>query len=193
MFGGFDASKYWGLALSIAIHPDSKINFVCLVIGSKSTHECQQRIRIVVVLIAESHCSASLRSFDHSLHCAGHSCELFFSLAERVSLTKTPCWSRVQTLERERASKGYHAIVDPYSVGLKLTAFVEVPSVFSSRLAFERVVEAHPAIIECYTTAGEADYLLPIMTSDVERLDSLLREELCRLPGAAVLLDRATT
>jgi Lrp/AsnC family leucine-responsive transcriptional regulator len=109
--------------------------------------------------------------------------ESFGALAERVSLTKTPCWTRVQTLEREGAIRGYRAVIDPVSVGLKLTAFVEVTIEFGSRVAFERAVEEHPAIIECYTTAGEADYLLQVMTSDVERLDSLLREELCRLPG----------
>jgi Lrp/AsnC family leucine-responsive transcriptional regulator len=109
--------------------------------------------------------------------------ESFGAIAERVSLSKTPCWSRVQTLEREGAIKGYRAVIDPYAVGLKLTAFVEVTIEFGSRVAFERAVGRHPSIIECYTTAGEADYLLQIMTSGVERLDSLLREEVCRLPG----------
>jgi Lrp/AsnC family leucine-responsive transcriptional regulator len=109
--------------------------------------------------------------------------ESFGVIAERVSLTKTPCWTRVQTLERAGAIKGYRAVIDPTSVGLKLTAFVEVTIEFGSRLAFEQAVGEHPAIIECYTTAGAADYLLQVMTSDVERLDSLLREEVCRLPG----------
>ena len=109
--------------------------------------------------------------------------QTFAAIAERVSLSKTPCWARVQTLERSGAIKGYRAVIDPYALGLKLTAFVEVTIEFGMRLAFERAVGKHPAIIECYTTAGEADYLLQIMTSDVERLDRLLREELCRLPG----------
>jgi Lrp/AsnC family transcriptional regulator, leucine-responsive regulatory protein len=109
--------------------------------------------------------------------------QTFAAVAERVSLSKTPCWARVQTLERSGAIKGYRAIVDPYALGLTLTAFVEVTIEFGMRAAFERAVSMHPAIIECYTTAGEADYLLQIMTSDVERLDRLLREELSRIPG----------
>jgi Lrp/AsnC family leucine-responsive transcriptional regulator len=109
--------------------------------------------------------------------------ESFGAIAERVSLSKTPCWTRVQTLEREGAIRGYRALIDPQAVGLALTAFVEVTIAFESRVAFERAVGDHPAIIECYTTAGQADYLLQVMTSDVVRLDSLLREELCRLPG----------
>jgi Lrp/AsnC family leucine-responsive transcriptional regulator len=109
--------------------------------------------------------------------------ESFGAIAERVSLSKTPCWTRVQNLERSGAIKGYRAVIDPYAVGLRLIAFVEVTIEFGSHVAFERAVAEHPAIIECYTTAGEADYLLQVMTSDVERLDGLLREELCRLPG----------
>jgi Lrp/AsnC family leucine-responsive transcriptional regulator len=109
--------------------------------------------------------------------------ESFGAIAERVSLSKTPCWTRVQSLERNGVIRGYRAVIDPYAVGLKLTAFIEVTIEFGNRVAFERAVAEHPAIIECYTTAGEADYLLQVMTSDVERLDSLLREELCRLPG----------
>ncbi len=116
-------------------------------------------------------------------HLEANGRESFGAIAERVSLSKTPCWTRVQTLEKEGAIKGYRAVIDPYAVGLKLTAFVEVTIEFGSRVAFERAVGEHPAIIECYTTAGEADYLLQVMTSDVERLDALLREELCRLPG----------
>jgi Lrp/AsnC family leucine-responsive transcriptional regulator len=107
----------------------------------------------------------------------------FAAIAERVSLSKTPCWARVQTLEETGAIKGYRAVIDPYALGLRLTVFVEVTIEFGMRVAFERAVGEHPAIIECYTTAGEADYLLQIMTSDVERLDRLLREEVCRLPG----------
>jgi Lrp/AsnC family leucine-responsive transcriptional regulator len=107
----------------------------------------------------------------------------FAALGERVALSKTPCWSRVQALETSGAIKGYRAIIDPFCLGLNLTAFVGVTIDFARRVEFERAVREHPAIIECYTTAGDSDYLLQVMTGDVERLDRLLREELCRLPG----------
>ena len=80
--------------------------------------------------------------------------ESFGAIAERVALSKTPCWTRVQALERRGAIKGYRAVIDPHALGLKLTAFVGVTIEFGSRVAFERAVSAHPAIIECYTTAG---------------------------------------
>jgi Lrp/AsnC family transcriptional regulator, leucine-responsive regulatory protein len=109
--------------------------------------------------------------------------ESYTAIAERISLSKTPTWKRVQALERAGVIKGYRAVIDADAVGLRLTAFVEVTIEFGSRIPFERAVGEHPAIIECYTIAGESDYLLQVLTSDVERLDYLLREELCRLPG----------
>ena len=105
------------------------------------------------------------------------------TLAERVGLSKTPCWTRVQALEQQKLIQGYRAVVDRIALGLKLTAFIEVRIEFGASAAFEQAVRDHPAIVECYTTAGQADYLIQIVTRDVESLDSLLREELTRLPG----------
>lgn len=109
--------------------------------------------------------------------------QTFSALAEEVGLSKTPCWSRVQALEQAGTIRGYKAVIDERSIGLDLVALCEVQVQFSSHPAFEDAVKAHPAILECYTTAGEADYLLRVATSGVERLDLLLREELSQLPG----------
>ena len=109
----------------------------------------------------------------------------FAALAERVALSKTPCWNRVRELERRQVIRGYHASIDPRALGLNLTSFVQVRVEFGRHGDFERAVREHPAIIECFTTAGEEDYLLKVVSADVEHLDSLLRDELCRLPGVA--------
>ena len=109
----------------------------------------------------------------------------FAALAERVALSKTPCWNRVRELERRQVIRGYHASIDPRALGLNLIAFVQVRVEFGRHGEFERAVRDHAAIIECFTTAGEEDYLLKVVSADVEQLDSLLRDELCRLPGVA--------
>lgn len=107
----------------------------------------------------------------------------YSTIAEQVALSKTPCWTRVQNLERNGTIKGYRAVIDPKALGLKLTVFIEVTIDFDAYAAFEEAVHNHPAIIECYTTAGRGDYLLQVVSSDMERLDSLLRNQLCKLPG----------
>ncbi len=124
-------------------------------------------------------------SFDHAilglLEADGR--QSYVALAEQVGLSKTPCWARVQALEKEGVIKGYRAVLEPAAIGLGLTAFVQVSIHFGSHAEFEAAALAHPAILECFTTAGDGDYLLRVATGDVDRLDGLLREDLCRLPG----------
>ncbi|WP_206244687.1 Lrp/AsnC family transcriptional regulator [Novosphingobium terrae] len=107
----------------------------------------------------------------------------FGAVAEKVGLSKTPCWNRVQALEQQGIITGYPAAIDPYAIGLKLSAFVEVSVEFAQHPAFEAAIMDHPAVLNCYTTAGDGDYLLHVVTSDVEALDGLLRGNLSRLPG----------
>ena len=107
----------------------------------------------------------------------------FATLAERVGLSKTPCWSRVQSFERQGTIKGYRAVLDASALGLGLNAFIEVAIDLDAHSTFETAVLAHPSILACYTTAGDADYLLHVVTRDVGSLDDLLRHEISRLPG----------
>src|SRR6185436_9797776 len=44
-------------------------------------------------------------------------------LAQRVNLSQTPCWKRIQRLESSGVIKGRVALVDPEKIGLSLTAF----------------------------------------------------------------------
>ncbi len=107
----------------------------------------------------------------------------FGTIADKVGLSKTPCWNRVQSLEQRRVITGYRATIDPHAIGLRLSAFVEVSVDFAHHAAFEAAVLDHAAILDCYTVAGDGDYLLHVITRDVETLDGLLRSELSRLPG----------
>ena len=107
----------------------------------------------------------------------------FSALAERVGLSKTPCWNRVQSLERTGVIKGYRAILDQISLGVSLNAFVQVVAAVDKHKAFEDAVASHPAILACYTTAGDGDYLLHVAVASVNGLDAFLRHDLSQLPG----------
>jgi Lrp/AsnC family leucine-responsive transcriptional regulator len=74
-------------------------------------------------------------------------------------------------------------------MGLGVFAFVQVMIDFSRRAAFEEAVLQNPAVLECYTTAGEADYMLKLVCRDVDDLDDLLRFSISLLPG----LQRSST
>ena len=83
----------------------------------------------------------------------------YADLGEQVGLSKSPCWSRVKNLEESGVIDGYAARIDPIAVGLAVQSFVEVQIRFDAHTEFEAAVLAHPAVVECHTTAGESDSL----------------------------------
>jgi DNA-binding Lrp family transcriptional regulator len=74
-------------------------------------------------------------------------------------------------------------MLDAALLGFGLEAFIQVSIDFELSEAFEAAVRRHPLIWRCHATTGEADYLLHIVATDMNSLDRILRQELCRLPG----------
>jgi Lrp/AsnC family leucine-responsive transcriptional regulator len=109
-------------------------------------------------------------------------------LAEEVGLSKTPSWARVRELERQKVITGYRAQIDPSRVGLELHAFVQVTIMATRHADFDKAVLGHKAVLECYTTAGQADYMLHILVPGIAALDELLRNEVSRMPGVQRLI-----
>ena len=96
-------------------------------------------------------------------------------LAERVGLSQTPCWKRVQKLEAAGIITGRVAIVDPTAIGLGLTVFVEIEAADHTpewRAAFGAVVADYPEILEVHRMAGEVDYLLKVVVSGKAAYDA---------------------
>lgn len=107
----------------------------------------------------------------------------FAELGEAVGLSKSPCWSRVRSLEEKGIIAGYAARLNPAEMGLAVQSFVEVRISLDAHTEFEAAVMAHPAVVECHTTAGDSDYMLKIFAKSVDHLDELLRHDLSKLPG----------
>jgi Lrp/AsnC family leucine-responsive transcriptional regulator len=107
----------------------------------------------------------------------------YAELAGQIGLSKTATWGRVRRLENSRVVTGYRAEIEPGAVGLDIHAFVQVTIKSNLHAEFERAVLRHPSVIECYTTAGQADYLLHVLVADVSTLDALLRTEIAQMPG----------
>ncbi len=107
----------------------------------------------------------------------------YAELAERTGRSKSPTWARVRDLEARGVITGYRAEIEPAAVGLDIHAFVHVGIQSTLGREFEEAVLRHPAVLECHSTAGDADYLLHVLVRNITALDSLLRVELSRLPG----------
>lgn len=109
-------------------------------------------------------------------------------LAEAARLSESACFRRVRALEAEGVITGYAATVDPQAVGLGLTVFVSISLTSQAQevlAAFEGAVAQAPEIMECHLMAGQSDYILRVVASDVDDLERLHAHVLTRLPGVA--------
>ncbi len=95
-------------------------------------------------------------------------------LAERVGLSQTPCWKRVQKLEAGGVIVGRVALIDPVRIGLGLSVFVEIEAADHTpewRATFATLVSEYAEILEVHRMAGEVDYMLKVIVSDMEAFD----------------------
>ena len=99
-------------------------------------------------------------------------------LADRVGLSQTPCWKRIQKLEALGVMTGRVAVVDPARLGLALSAFVAVEAAEHGaewRVGFAAAVAAFPEIVEAHRMAGDPDYLLKVVLPDMAAYDDFYR------------------
>jgi len=99
-------------------------------------------------------------------------------LAERVRLSATPCWKRIQKLEASKVITRRVALVDPERVGVGLTVFVgiEAGEHTPEWLArFSAGVAAMPEVMGLYRMAGDIDYLLHVGVADMAEFDAFYK------------------
>lgn len=106
-------------------------------------------------------------------------------LAERVGLSQTPCWKRVQKLEAAGIITGRVAMVDPGRIGLGLMVFIEIGAPDHSpewRAQFRKIIPQFDEIVEVYRMAGDIDYLLKVVVPDTSAFDQFYLELTRALP-----------
>ncbi|MCD0504075.1 Lrp/AsnC family transcriptional regulator [Bordetella petrii] len=110
-------------------------------------------------------------------------------LADRVSLSPSPCLRRVRRLEERGYIKRYVALVDAEKVGLGLLAYVSIrlnKHVGGSHAPmgeFARDVQRWPEVVECYAMSGDMDYLLRVQVEDLAHFSSFAMDTLMRHPA----------
>jgi len=109
-------------------------------------------------------------------------------LANRAGITAPPCLRRVRTLETSGVIKGYHADLDPDALGYSIIVFalVSLKSQAEADLqAFEQHVEQLPEVRECYMLNGEIDFVLKIVSTDLQAFQRFLTSKLTPAPNVA--------
>jgi DNA-binding Lrp family transcriptional regulator len=116
-------------------------------------------------------------------------------LAERVRLSPSPCLRRVRRLEASGAISGYHARLDPESVGRGFEVLVHADMQVKDRVtieAFEAQVARLDEVLECRRLFGVPDYLLRVAVADLAAYERFYMAELADLPGVARLNSQFT-
>lgn len=106
-------------------------------------------------------------------------------IGNRVGLSSTPCWKRIQNLEATGIIVRRVALVDPDKVGLGVTVFVSVETDDHSQEwldRFARTVEAMPQVMEFYRMAGDVDYMLRVVVADMAAYDRFYKALIAAVP-----------
>ena len=106
-------------------------------------------------------------------------------LAERVHLSQTPCWKRIQKLEANGYILKRVALVSPEKLGLGLTVFVSIETSDHSREwlgRFAETVAALPEVMEFYRMAGDVDYMLRVVVTDMAAYDAFYKRLIETIP-----------
>jgi Lrp/AsnC family transcriptional regulator len=112
-------------------------------------------------------------------------------IGDRVGLSSTPCWKRIQRLEADGVILRRVALVDQNKIGLGISVFVSVESGDHSDAwlkKFAEAVSAMPEVMEFYRMAGDVDYMLRVVVSDMQSYDIFYKKLI-----AAVALKNVTS
>jgi len=106
-------------------------------------------------------------------------------VASRVNLSQTPCWRRIQKLEAAGVIQRRVAILDPESIGLGISVFVEIEAQDHSPewlATFAGAVANLPEVMEVYRMAGDVDYLLRVAVGSMADYDDFYRRLIANVP-----------
>ena len=107
-------------------------------------------------------------------------------LAEQVCLSPSPCSRRVKNLERLGFINRRVTLIDPQRAGLPVTVFVQVTLHHQIKKDLDRFatqVTQWPEVMECYLMTGDFDYLMRVVTPDLQTYQTFLDEKLTAVEG----------
>jgi Lrp/AsnC family transcriptional regulator len=106
-------------------------------------------------------------------------------MAERVGLSPTPCWKRIQKLEAGGVITRRVALVDPQRVGMGLSVLVSIEAGEHTPewlRCFSRGIAAMPEVMEVYRMAGDVDYILRVAVADMAEYDRFYKKLIALAP-----------
>lgn len=108
------------------------------------------------------------------------------TLADAIGMSASPCWRRVRQLEEHKVIQGYRAVLDRRKIGLGVLVFVRVTIDRHSEgeaRKFEQEVMALEDVVACYSIGGDADFLLQVVSRDLDTFADFAMSVIRRLTG----------
>jgi Lrp/AsnC family transcriptional regulator len=107
-------------------------------------------------------------------------------LAEEAGMSRTSCWRRMRDFEESGLVQSKVALLDPKLAGFNIQVLLLVAMTEHSdenRLAFETHVGRLPEVTECFSVAGERDYMLHVVVPEMESYTEFLNTEILKHPA----------
>ena len=108
------------------------------------------------------------------------------AIASLVGLSPSPCWRRIDRLEREGYIKKRVAVLDRKKIGLDSQVFAQVKLNAHGRAnldEFSKAILDFPEVLECHVLMGTVDFMLRVVTADIYAYERFFFEKLSSLPG----------
>ncbi|MGB7321434.1 MAG: Lrp/AsnC family transcriptional regulator [Albidovulum sp.] len=110
------------------------------------------------------------------------------ALAAKVGLSPTPCWERLKKLEKAGVIECYRAVINLRKLGPHVTIFVAAEltdHTAASFHTFEAAMQRYDEVVACWALGGGFDYILQIVTRDIDAYQRLIDEMLDARIGLA--------
>jgi Lrp/AsnC family transcriptional regulator len=107
-------------------------------------------------------------------------------LAEYSGLSRTSVWRRLRELEEAGVIERRVALLNPKNLGLQFHVLLSVSMVQHTdkiRQSFEAHVEHLTEVMECFSVSGERDYVLQIISKDMESYNQFLNTKILHHPS----------
>ena len=107
-------------------------------------------------------------------------------IADKVNMSQSPCWRRIHQFEKDGLIKRKVHLLDRKKLGMDMVVFTSVNLAVTNRNTmetFEQRVALLPEVVECYTMTGMIDYMLKIITRDIQHYEQFVRNHLAEIPN----------
>lgn len=107
-------------------------------------------------------------------------------IAEAVGLSQSPCWRRIQRLRDDGYILKIVALLDRNKLALRSQLFVQVKVArhdLASLEEFSKAIQEFPEVMECHVVLGVFDFLLRVVTKDMDAYEKFYFEKLSRVPN----------